>query len=133
MLVQFRTTTERNIMNIETIELTEKEAIFVRCYLVTVFFTETGDSEQPPADAELCTDFLRESTIDCLAFYSRISCYIADDQIEQAAHDFWYTRNGHGVGFWENDRGWSEWQSEKFTVISKSFGEANAYFEEYMV
>ena len=36
-----------------------------------------------------------------------------------AAHDFWLTRNGHGVGFWDGD--WTT--GEALTAIAERFGE----------
>ena len=42
---------------------------------------------------------------DCNAFQERAadlleSAYARDYNAEQAGRDFWYTRNGHGLGFW---------------------------------
>ncbi len=108
------------------IELTDKEAAFCAAYFQAVDFTETGDTDQPESGTELDEDFIRESTIDCLAFYSRIACYLSDDEHEPAGHDFWLTRNGHGAGFWDGD--WPTY-GDKFTEIAKSFGEVHAYFE----
>ena len=110
-----------------TIELTAKESIFVTCYLATVDFTETGDTDQPESGADLDDDFIRESTIDCLSFYSRICCYLSDDEVERAAHDFWLTRNGHGAGFWDGD--WPLY-GDIFTRIAQGYGEAYAIFDE---
>jgi len=44
----------------------------------------------------------------------------------QACHDFYFTRCGHGVGFWENDH-CNEEQGEKLTEIAKSFGTVDMY------
>jgi len=46
---------------------------------------------------------------------------------EQFAHDFWLTRNGHGVGFW--DRGLGE-IGDKLTKMSKVHGSCNLYLNE---
>lgn len=40
---------------------------------------------------------------------------------EKAGHDFWLTRAGHGVGFW--DGGWAKEPGEILTRAAKSFGE----------
>lgn len=85
------------------IELTEKERRFFEAYKEAIYFTDTGDIGQAATDAELCEVFERESLIDCLSFYQRIACFLSDDNIEQAGHDFWLTRNGHGAGFWDGD------------------------------
>ena len=116
-------------MNIET---TKKEDEFFGAYCAAINFTETGDTDQPEDAAELCEVFKRESLIDCLSFYARVACYVSDDKLAQAGHDFWLTRNRHGTGFWDDvpARGWSEWQSKKFTVIAEGFGEVDALFEE---
>ena len=105
-----------------TIELTAKEQIFLTCYLATVAFTE-GNTE------DLDDDFIRESTIDCLSFYSRICCYLSDDEIEQAGHDFWLTRNRHGAGFWDGD--WPIY-GDMFTKIAEGYGEADAMYETWI-
>jgi len=110
------------------IDLTSKEIEFITAYMETIDFTECGDTDQPKHGAELDSDFERESIIDCLAFYSRICCYLSDDRITDAAHDFWLTRNGHGAGFWDGD--WPKYQGDMFTNIAQSFGVADAMFEE---
>jgi len=43
----------------------------------------------------------------------------------QAGHDFWLTREGHGAGFWDGD--WPEPMAKNLTALSKKFGEANIY------
>lgn len=57
----------------------------------------------------------------CLAERPEIFDGIADDDI---GHDFWLTRNGHGVGFW--DRGLGE-RGDWLTAMSKPFGESSLY------
>lgn len=110
------------------IETTQKEEIFISAYLEAIDFTECGDIGQPEHGAELCEVFKRESVIDCLSFYGRIACYISDDQIVQAGHDFWLTRNGHGAGFWDGD--WPKY-GDMFTKWAQGYGEAYAQFEDY--
>ena len=106
------------------ITLTDRENAFFIAYLEAIYFTETDNH-----GGVLDPDFFRESMIDCLAFYSRNECYFSDDNREQAAHDFWLTRNGHGAGFWDRPEIYGEHNAERFTKISESFGEAHALFE----
>lgn len=47
--------------------------------------------------------------------------------IEQAGHDFWLTRNGHGAGFW--DRGLRKDIGEKLTIAAESMGECHLYIQ----
>ncbi len=112
------------------IEMTKKEKLFLNAYLQAIDFTECGEMNQPQAGSDLDEDFLRESVIDCLAFYSLIQCFLSDDNIEQAGHDFWLTRNGHGAGFWDRPEIYGKLNSESFTKYSENFGVVNAYFEE---
>jgi len=112
-----------------TITLTAKETIFLNAYLEAIDFTETGGLDQPDYGTDLDPDFMRESIIDCLAFYSRIQCYLSDDNIEQAGHDFWLTRNGNGSGFWNRPKVYGERLAAKFSTIASSFGEVYAIYE----
>jgi len=115
-----------------TIETTVKENAFIAAYIEAIYFTDTGDMDQPETGAELDADFLRESIVDCLAMFSRIECYLSDDNIEQAGHDFWLTRNHHGVGYWDRPEVYGQWESEMLTQVSQSYGEVFAMFEEVM-
>lgn len=114
-----------------TIEPTTKEQEFIAAYFDAIDFTETGElsTGQPESGTELDEIFKRESVIDCLAFYNRIACFLSDDEIPQAGHDFWLTRNGHGAGFWDGD--WPKY-GDMFDRIAKGFGEVTAIFEEHM-
>ena len=113
-----------------TIETNKKESEFIAAYLEAVDFTELGVKSPAYIGAEIDEDFLRESVIDCLAFYSRIECYLSNDNISQAGHDFWLTRNGHGTGFWDRPEIYGEYKAEMFTKIAESFGEAYAVYDE---
>lgn len=43
----------------------------------------------------------------------------------QAGHDFWMTRNGHGVGFWDGD--WIEPYAGQLDRLAKSFDQVDLY------
>jgi len=43
----------------------------------------------------------------------------------KGGRDFWYTRNGHGCGFWDGD--WPEPYASELTAAAKAFGEVDAY------
>jgi hypothetical protein len=82
---------------------------FVADYIDCAYFTDTGDDEQPPNDAELSLEAHAAALEDCRAFILAAHPLLREainrvgyDQA-RAAHDFWYTRNGHGVGFWDRD------------------------------
>ena len=108
------------------IEPTRKEKIFISHYFQALDFTEDS------AGRELCEVFKREQIIECLAFLVYAECYLSDDNIEQAGHDFWLSRNGHGTGFWDRDSDYytphiRDWLQRK----AEAFGEVDVIFEEY--
>lgn len=78
------------------------------------------------------TDFDNESLLkqlnDLNGFFEQASEIIenSDYTIDQACHDFFFTRNGHGVGFWECDHCNGE-QGQQLTEIAQSFGEIHIY------
>ena len=66
-----------------------------------------------------CRDFL-EGHADLLAEYEE-----AGRTMEQAGHDFWLTRNGHGAGFW--DRGLPGDLGDRLTAASEVYGSVDLY------
>lgn len=68
---------------------------------------------------------LLKMVADCQEFQKQAD--LTDYPIDRAGNDFWYTRNGHGVGFWENDYG-TEDQCKKLTALSKQFREVDLYY-----
>ena len=49
-------------------------------------------------------------------------------QAAQAGHDFWLTRCGHGVGFWDGD--WAEPAATILNNASKAAGNRDLYVNE---
>lgn len=85
---------------------------FLRGYIEALYFTDTGDLDQPEADAELSDDARALCVADCLEFQRREAlplahAYAHHDGYDaaQAGRDFWFTRNRHGVGFWDRGLG----------------------------
>ena len=91
---------------------------------------EPLDSNYGPDDVD--SETLEKMRKDCAAFAQANEAQIEqwggkDCAWEQAGHDFWLTRNGHGAGFW--DRGAGEWPNDgaELTTASKAFGECDLY------
>ena len=85
---------------------------FLRGYIECIYFTDTGDLEQPESDAPFSDDARAMCVADCLEFQRREALPLAhayahfpEYDAAQAGRDFWYTRNGHGVGFWSRGLG----------------------------
>lgn len=89
------------------------QSSFVQGYIEAMFFTECH-SDNPELEHATVADLSDEAWgsigKDCDAF--KYSCpnmlalaYQQDDYSEeQAGRDFWFTRNGHGVGFWDREQ-----------------------------
>lgn len=97
---------------------------FTRAYVHAAAWTEDphpGQGEYPEPDhGELSPAFIAQAIVDCGRFQYLAGLYAAENP-EQAGHDFWLTRNGHGAGFWDGE--WPEPAASILTDISETFGE----------
>ena len=102
-------------------------------YIEAIYFTETGDLEQPSADAELTAATKHEAWAACHRL--RLACSghngIDLSQYDQAqiGHDLWLTRNGHGVGFWDRPEIYGAENARTLTLMARAMGEHDAEFE----
>lgn len=84
-------------------------------YLIAALWSSTDQSNEQGGDPldqnydleDIAQESIDQAERDCLAFLSTYLDVIGT-HYEQAGHDFWLTRNRHGVGFWECDRPWGE-------------------------
>lgn len=111
---------------------------FTRGYIEAAFFTAPDGSDggydmRQMGFHDLSDDALEQIRGDCDRFCSenaadidRLIAAKDDYDMESAGRDFWFTRNGHGVGFW--DRGFTDAAgdaSERLTEASTAFGEVD--------
>jgi hypothetical protein len=96
---------------------------FINAYFEAIYFTELGDMEQPPNHAELEASSQAEQVHDAKEFYEKYN-YLFNDHVQQAGHDFWFTRQGHGVGFWDRDRAelYGQDEADKLVEACEEFG-----------
>ena len=105
---------------------------FVRCYLTAVLFGEHCSNEDEGEyldDVYTIDDFSPEAferaTADCEAFLQAAENagipLLYADCAEQAAHDFYFTSRGHGVGFWDRPEVYGKQDAEILNKIAKSF------------
>lgn len=108
---------------------------FVQGYLEAMFFTDCNPDEPELADmgfSDLDPLSLEEAIAECgrfthLAKTLLPQAYDCTDYDEQAAgRDFWYTRNGHGVGFWDRDQLPKE-LGRSLSALARKFGNIDAY------
>jgi len=104
---------------------------FFQAYKEAAYWTQVhpdNDDEENARIEEVLPGYLEdEGAKDCRAFYDAHSslfgsCLTKLSGDVQAGHDFWMTRNGHGVGFWETDD-WQEAEGEILTQAAMAFGE----------
>ena len=118
---------------------------FIRGYITAALWSSVDD-ETPLDDAEkygedkLAAETVQKMESDCEKFINLnqddLREYAEQRAIpigaeytaeECAGHDFWLTRAGHGVGFW--DRGLGE-LGERLSKASRSFGECWLYVSD---
>lgn len=109
---------------------------FTQGYIEAMYFTECNIDDKELEDCTLddlsdeawasieadCNDFreFREADLDEACDNGRINGY----DIQRAGNDFWYTRNGHGTGFWDRDLGDV---GDKLARAAKVYGSSNLY------
>lgn len=106
---------------------------FVRAYLHALAFTEDphppqGEYPEPDYRREFGRDLIARAVRECAEFETRARAILAELGIDpdtmdwdHAARDFWYTRNGHGCGFWDGD--WDEPLATRLTDLAHGYGE----------
>jgi len=109
-------------------------------YLIAALWSSTTDEGVPLDDMHSVDDITPESKArafsDCLDFQHNNRALLkkyaarytphadAPTWQSQAGHDFWLTRNRHGVGFW--DRGMGA-LGDKLTEAAHAYGEVNLF------
>ena len=154
----------RLIKNNETLDLFKFTDIdeFTQGYIEALFFTENSylnaeefeelqkaEKEIPegsiPNDVswlDFDQDTMETIIIECKAFqeqnYKEIE-NLYSNNLEQAGHDFWLSRNGHGAGFWDRYLDYKEnrdWYKEIGDALHAKCGwrtdfpEVNVYFQD---
>lgn len=109
----------------------------LRQYLETALWASTGEDEDgrdfPLDEMHGPYDFTDEAVDrahhDYQKFLSKLSPQarqeIEDQGHDEAAHDLWLTRNGHGAGFGDGD--WEH--GDELTAAAKSLGEQHVHVE----
>ena len=84
---------------------------------------------------DIAPEALQQMIQDCQKFQAEAGDLISNetyiegtgrDADDQAGYDFWHSRNGSGVGFWE-DADWEKAAGEKLQALAEKFGTANMY------
>ena len=108
---------------------------FTQGYIEALFFTDTGtgdDGELEHATVDDLAPSAWEKIIaDCKRFQELNradldeACDFDGYDEQCCGNDFWYTRNGHGVGYWCRDEIGD--MGDRLTYAAKRFGEVDFY------
>ncbi len=116
--------------------------VFTMAFLEAALFSSNDESRDdggdPLDDNYTVFDFnekcLRGLADDCARFQEENAEDISvgpsdgDDADVTAGHDFWFTRCGHGVGFWDGD--WPEPQATRLDESCKRYGNVDLYVHD---
>lgn len=132
---------------------------FVQGYLTAAFWTESNemydreewDSEEAQDDiregrvggtipkdagyADITEETLADIKADCEAFQSYAAdllekAYEGDYSEEQAGHDYWLTRNGHGTGFWDRDALKADGLGDRLSKRARKQGNVDLFWQD---
>lgn len=108
---------------------------FVQAYIEAMFFTNSGEPEDELTDkvfGDMSPQALDRIKEECALFKDANERLLRDAYSQagsgyderMAGHDFWYTRNGHGVGFWDRDLGET---GESLSISARGFSNVDPY------
>jgi hypothetical protein len=111
---------------------------FAEGYLEAMFFTngDSGDDDEMHLNSLGTQRLTRASVLkilrDCAAFQKGArelldEAYQRDYDETQAGRDFWFTRQGHGVGFWDRTELDADDLGRKLSSEARKFGEIYAF------
>lgn len=104
---------------------------FLQAYYEAMFFTEEDSlKEREIWEWELCIKTKSSSEDDAKKFLNSLSEDLETRDFAQLGHDFWMTRNRHGVGFWEFPD-YSKEDSDLLMLAVKPFSEIYLYPNDY--
>ena len=104
-------------------------ALFLDAYIAVALWSSTDDNDVPLDETyttgDLSGELMDQMIEDCAAFIAKAD--LPDERFTQAGHDFWLTRNGHGVGFWARPEVYGEEKAQELTALAESFGPVDLY------
>ena len=110
--------------------LQQNHSAFVKGYLDAALWSSTGDDGQPLDRKFSVRDFspeaLQAARSECAAFESQAGPMLEHMDDHLAGHNFWLNRNGHGSGFWDEDRIPAQVR-EPLSQLCHQFGETDLY------
>lgn len=102
---------------------------FIEC----LYFVDTGEEGQPAADAEMSDKAKNAARRDCDMFQRDSAALLAaayaagDYDAVQAGRDFYFTRNGCGVGYWDRPQLKHDGIGERLSEAARNAGQFDIY------
>jgi hypothetical protein len=103
----------------------------VNAYIEAAYFTDVDELNTDNPD--FTPEFERVAYAACRDFVWALDMVDVDSKDfdpTQMGHDLWFTRNGHGVGFWDRPEVYGELNAKIFSAMAKAQGSHDAEFRE---
>lgn len=104
-------------------------ALFLDAYISAAFWSSSDDNDKPLEETytsgDISGELMDQMIEDCGNFLAKAG--LPAEKMVQAGHDFWLTRNGHGVGFWARPEVYGEEKAQELTTLAESFGPVDLY------
>lgn len=111
-------------------ELAEMAAGYIEAALFTadeeIVAPKSGEFDASPYLGRVDEVSKAGALAQCRDFFDANAADLADYPARSAGHDLWYTRNGHGCGFWEADHCTRD-QGERLADAARKLGERYLY------
>lgn len=116
---------------------------FTDAYITAALWSSCDDDGAPldrdHGPEDLSPETKAQMEQDCERFYTRWSEFWDGEMVyakpwsedEQAGHDFWLTRQGHGAGFWDGD--WHKPVGDALTTACKNFPEVYLWVQDGVI
>lgn len=106
---------------------------FAAGYIECIYFTDTGDGEQPSSEVEMSSELIEAIKEECKEWQTVNEALLTEAYAREgydatrAGRDFWFTRNGHGVGFWDRDELMDKNLGDRLSEAAKEAGPHEVY------
>lgn len=103
-------------------------------YLTCALFTDlpeekvgSGEFDASPFLPRITKQTKAEATTVCAVFLKENAADLASYRPDIAGMDLWYTRNGHGCGFWDRRTDCTDEQGDRLSEAARKLGEAHLF------
>jgi hypothetical protein len=111
-------------------EIYSKASPFAKAYVTSALWSST-DSKDEPLDSKYSHHDIHPASlqhmVDDARKFEKDNAEHIGPHSEQAGHDYWLTRNGHGAGFWDRPEVYGEDHAKALTDASRAAGSKDLY------